>query len=132
MMRKTVLLATAFAFVVSMALVTGISFADNGPADLTLTTAAGKKPATFPHAKHQEINKCTDCHHIKDAEGKKAPLPEGGAVAKCESCHNADMTDPKLIDFKGAGHGLCKECHKTEAAAGKNAPTKCAGCHPKE
>jgi predicted CXXCH cytochrome family protein len=133
MMRKTVFFATALAFVLSMALAAGLSFAaDTGPAEITLQTEAAKKPAVFPHKKHQETIECATCHHTKTADGKQGPYV-AGEEAKCETCHNAtDMTDPKLNSLKGAGHELCKGCHKKEKAAGKNAPTKCSGCHPKK
>jgi len=131
MTKKLVMCAAALAFVFSMA-IAGTCLADNGPAEMVLKTAEGKKPANFSHAKHQEKMKCADCHHIKGADGKQAPLPEGAAVQKCETCHNADMADPKLNSFKGAAHGLCKECHKKMAAEHPNAPTKCDGCHPKK
>ena len=49
----------------------GIAIADNGPAEMVLQAEKDKakkpKPAVFPHAKHQEIAKCADCHH--SAEG---------------------------------------------------------------
>lgn len=129
-MKKTVILATAFAFAFSMAVAVGTSFADNGPADMTLKTAAAKKPATFPHKKHQDAFECNECHHTA-GDGKAGPYV-AGQEKKCESCHNSDMASPKLNSYKAVGHALCKGCHKKMAAEGKNAPTKCAGCHPKK
>ena len=56
---------------------------DPGPADMELQTAAGKKPAKFPHKQHQESFDCAECHHIKGADGAKTALPEGAKVKKC-------------------------------------------------
>jgi hypothetical protein len=128
-MKKTVLLATAFAFAFSMAVTAGISLAeDKGPAEMTLTTEAGKKPAVFNHAKHQATFECAECHHTKTADGKQGPF-DAANIGKCESCHNASMTDPKLASFKEVAHTNCKGCHKDK---GEPAPTKCDGCHPKK
>ncbi|KPJ99228.1 MAG: hypothetical protein AMK71_10085 [Nitrospira bacterium SG8_35_4] len=101
--------------------------ADKGPAEITLN-ADGKKPAMFPHAKHQEKNECATCHH-KAVDGKRVPIAEGDTVAKCDTCHNADFANEKLRTFKDIGHGLCKDCHTKKKDEG--APTKCTDCHKK-
>ncbi len=137
MTKKLLLCTAALAFVFSIAIAGGTCFAsDPGPAELTLKAEKGNKPVKFSHKKHQDMNPCTDCHHVKDADGKQAPLAEGAAVEKCATCHNADMAtdDPKskLTSFKGVAHLNCKGCHKDAAKEGKAAPTKCAGCHPKK
>lgn len=121
------------AFVLCFTMVIGgTSFADNGPADMVLKTAKAKKPAAFPHKKHQDMYKCAECHHTKDATGKQGPYV-AGEEKKCVICHNkTDMTDKKLNSFKNASHANCKECHKKAAKDGKNAPTKCTGCHVKD
>ena len=132
MSRKSLILLVVTAFVMSLGLGVTMSLADNGPADITINAdseSAKPKPAQFPHAKHQEKNDCAACHHIDDG-GKQAPLAEGGAVAKCDSCHNADFANEKLRKWKDIGHGLCKDCHKKMKADG--APTKCTACHPKK
>ena len=64
MSRKALVLV----FVAACFCIAGISIAaDKGPAEMTLQAvkdAAKKpKPAVFPHAKHQEIAQCADCHH---------------------------------------------------------------------
>jgi predicted CXXCH cytochrome family protein len=128
MSKKSLVLLVVAAFVMSLGLGVGISLADNGPAEITLN-ADGKKPAVFPHAKHQEKNDCATCHH-KSADGKQVPIAEGDAVAKCDTCHNADFANEKLRKWKDIGHGLCKDCHTKMKAEG--APTKCGGCHPKK
>ena len=137
MIKKFVMCAAALAFVFSLTIAAGTCFAsDPGPAEITLKAEKGNKPVKFGHKAHQETIKCADCHHGKDADGKQAPLADGAAVAKCATCHNADMAtdDPKykLASFKGAAHANCKGCHKAAAKEGKAAPTKCAGCHPKK
>jgi hypothetical protein len=131
-MKKTLIYATAFAFMASVAF-TGVALAtDKGPADMTLESTIDKatkaKPAIFPHAKHQETLKCGDCHHGKDADGKKTAYTEGMAIAKCESCHNKAAGMPKKLEtFKAAAHANCKGCHKEQ---GKKELTKCKACHP--
>ena len=44
---------------------------ERGPAVIKLQTARAKKPALFPHLKHQEMWDCEVCHHGMDAEGKQ-------------------------------------------------------------
>ena len=128
MLKKTMKLALVSALVFGLAMLTaGIATAtDAGPADITLKTAAAKKPAPFPHKKHQDMLECAKCHH--NAEGKYVE----GAVGKCASCHNKDIANEKLNSFKKAAHKKCKGCHKAMKKEGKKAPTKCTGCHPKK
>lgn len=129
MLKKSMTFAVVGAIVFCLALITaGISVANTGEAEMVLKTASGKKPAAFPHKKHQDSMECASCHHTKDATGKQGPYV-AGEEKKCESCHNKDMANPKLNSFKNAAHALCKECHKKAAKEGKNAPTKCTGCH---
>jgi len=123
MAKKIVLCVAALAFVFSVA--AGISVAGNaGPAEIVMKTSAGKKPANFPHKKHQDMMKCDKCHHTKAADGKQGPYV-AGQEGKCGTCH----ADPK--DFKKVAHANCKGCHKA-GYEGKNGPTKCAGCHVKK
>jgi hypothetical protein len=135
MMKKyvfAVVFAVALVFAFNFAVV-GVSTAnDTGPAEMVLKTAEAKKPATFPHAKHQkrEGMTCGECHHTKGADGKQAAYVEGQAIQKCTTCHNADMANEKFNSFKKAAHGKCKACHKAKKAEG--ASTKCATCHPKD
>jgi len=135
MMKKyvfAVVFAVALVFAFNFAVV-GVSTAnDTGTADMVLKTAEGKKPATFPHEKHQKMEgmTCGNCHHIKGADGKQAAYVDGQAIQKCVTCHNADMANEKLNSFKGAAHDNCKGCHKAKEAEG--ASTKCTACHPKD
>ena len=132
MSKKLVLCAAAVTFVFSLTLAS-VSFAtDAGPADMTLQTEKAKKPATFPHKKHQDTIGCGDCHHGQSDDGKQTPYAEGMAIAKCDSCHNDTMANAKLNNFMKAAHANCKDCHKKMSEEGKNAPTKCTGCHPKK
>lgn len=125
MFKKSLILGAALAFVFSIAFA-GMSFAGNGPAEMTLKTAKGKKPAVFPHKKHQGMMKCADCHHTQTADGKQGPY-DAKNIGKCESCHNSKMANKKLNNYMKAGHKNCKDCHKA-----KKAPTKCSACHPKK
>lgn len=130
--KKTIFLISACAVVFAMS--AGISFAEinKGPTDMVLKTAKAKKPAVFPHSLHQGVLACADCHHGKDAAGAQKPYEEGQEIGKCESCHNNDMPNKKLNNFKNVGHENCKSCHSDMAKAGqKTGPTKCNGCHQK-
>ena len=101
-MKKTVICSAAFALVFGLTVAGSALAADKGPADITLKTEAGKKPAVFPHAKHQAKMDCDGCH-------KDANFP-------------AD----KKWNMKN-GHALCQGCHKAK----NQGPTKCDGCHKK-
>lgn len=94
---------------------------DIGPEHITLKTTEAKKPAEFPHRKHQQFIGCMSCHHTKDRVMN---------IKKCRSCHNKNMNNQKLNNLKRAGHKLCKDCHKASQKAGRKAPTKCSSCHP--
>ncbi|OIP46589.1 MAG: hypothetical protein AUK28_07055 [Desulfobacterales bacterium CG2_30_60_27] len=133
MLKKSVFFAAALSCMMTFAFTGAAMAAGNGPETITLQTAAAKKPAVFPHKKHQDMGiKCAQCHHIAGADGKQAPLPEGQAPAKCETCHNDKMANAKLNSFMLIGHERCKGCHKA-GFNGKNGPTtKCDGCHPKK
>lgn len=121
-------------------------FAKNqGPAEITLQTAEAKKPAFFPHAKHQAALDCATCHHSM-ADGKQVAYKSGDPIAKCGSCHNSDVLPGveytpegekkalKMDTLKGAGHGRCLACHKAVAAKDpeKKELKKCSTCHPKK
>ncbi|MBU0681337.1 MAG: cytochrome c3 family protein [Proteobacteria bacterium] len=99
-MKKSVLCAAAFTMLFGFTVAGAAMGEDKGPAEMTLTTADAKKPAIFPHAKHQEKLACDDCHKALDVK--------------------------KMATIKDYAHKEgCKECHKT-----KNAPTACPTCHP--
>ena len=130
MSKKNLLLLTAFFFTLgSLMINSDCSAGDSGPEIMELQTVTNKKPARFPHKKHQETFACEQCHHTKTEDGAKSSYVEGMEIKKCAFCHNNDdMTNPKLNSFKLAAHGLCKECHKQNRGL---APTKCSGCHIK-
>ena len=136
-MKKFLYLTTAvFAFfLISASMGTA---AEKGEAEYvlksTVDAAAKPKPAFFPHATHQGALKCADCHHGKDAAGKKVAYADGQKIEKCESCHNKAAGMPKGLEtYKNAAHKLCKECHKSMTKEGKKTgPTKCNGCHKKD
>lgn len=132
MLKKTINCSLIAAVVFCLAMMaSGVSFAANaGPEEITLQTAEAKKPAKFPHKKHQATIKCEECHHTATADGKKGPYV-AGQEKKCETCHNKDFKNAELNSLKGIGHARCKECHQKMEKEGKAAPTKCAGCHTK-
>lgn len=96
---KKMVLCSAVALAVAFGAFGVASAEDKGPAEITLKTDAAKKPAVFPHAKHQAKNKCDECH-------KAATFP-------------AD----KKWDMK-KGHAFCQDCHKKAKG-----PMKCTDCH---
>lgn len=130
MQKKFLFFFTALVFIAGVFYLSNPSIAsDTGPEEMVIQTSSAKKPAKFPHKKHQESFECKECHHAKTDDGVKFPYVEGMEVKKCVTCHNSDdMSNPKLNSFKLAAHGLCKECHKQNK---DSAPTKCSGCHIK-
>jgi predicted CXXCH cytochrome family protein len=103
-----------------------------GAATIIMQTARRRKPAQFPHRKHQDMFKCAACHHGMDSLGGQLPYTEGMDILRCAACHNpASMENRKLSSLKLAAHTLCKGCHrKTVAAKGTAGPIdKCTGCH---
>lgn len=131
MYKKSILLSVVMACLMTFAFATGSMAKDTGPEVITLKTEKAKKPAVFPHKKHQEMMDCATCHHSQDAAGKQIALPEGEHPAKCASCHNKDFPNKKLAGLMKVGHARCKGCHKA-GHDGKKGPTKCDGCHPKK
>ena len=135
-MKKVLFCGVALAFLCSLGLA-GMSIAgDKGPAEITVNPN-GKKPAAFPHAKHQEKFKCGECHHAKGADGKQAPYTEGMKIEKCETCHTGDMLKGQVKGksaMQRAGHGNCLACHKAKAKKDSSLKkiTKCSTCHPKK
>ncbi len=134
MIKKTIVCATAFAFLAGFTVASPVMASDPGPADITMVSTIDvptkPKPAIFPHKVHQDVegSLCADCHHSADADGKKVDYVDGQEVAKCETCHNkAAAFDPllKISSLKNAAHNNCKGCHKE-----KGMETKCASCHP--
>lgn len=130
MLKNLVLPTCALIFTVGLWSTESLSVAvDAGLETMELKGPSGKKPARFPHKKHQESFECKDCHHSKTGDSLKSSYKEGMPIKKCITCHNKDaMTNPKLNSFKLAAHGLCKECHKQNR---DTAPTRCSGCHIK-
>jgi hypothetical protein len=130
MKRKVPVFIIGFCFSLVLLMANSPSKAnDSNPEMMVLKTITGKKPARFPHNKHQKNFACKDCHHGKTDGSSKSPYVDGMEIMKCATCHNnTDMKNPKLNSFKLAAHGLCKECHKQNRGS---APTKCTGCHIK-
>jgi hypothetical protein len=107
-----------------------------GPEIIKLQTSRKRKPAIFPHRKHQEMWSCDTCHHGKDSDGDQTPYTVGMKIQHCVTCHNpTSMKNKKLNNLKLAGHARCKGCHKRIVAetGGKAGPiAKCSGCHSVE
>jgi len=104
-----------------------------GPEIIKLQTARKRKPALFPHRKHQDMWDCEICHHGKDSEGNQTPYTEGMRIQHCVTCHNpTSMKNKRLNNFMLAAHTRCKGCHKKIVEEeGKTAGpiAKCSGCH---
>ena len=100
----------------------------NGPEETVLKTAQAKKPAFFPHKKHQGKYPCGKCHHGKSASGTRVKYTPETVVYKCTTCHNSDMPNKELNSFKLAGHNLCRECHRKNQNI---TSAKCSTCHLK-
>lgn len=104
-----------------------------GPEIIKLQTARKRKPALFPHRKHQEMWSCETCHHGKDSDGNQTPYAVGMRIQHCVTCHNpTSMKNKKLNNFMLAAHTRCKGCHKKIVEEeGKTAGpiAKCSGCH---
>ncbi len=132
MLRKSMTIAMVSAIMFCFTMITaGVSFANNtGPDTITMKTAKARKPALFPHKKHQATFACKTCHHTQTADGKKGPYV-AGQEKNCTTCHNKSFSNKKLSGLKKVSHARCKSCHKKMKKEGKKAPTKCSGCHPK-
>jgi len=102
-----------------------------GPAVIKMQTARKRKPALFPHRKHQGMYECTTCHHGMDSEGKQVPYTVGMAIQHCVTCHNLKMENKKLNSLMQAAHTRCKGCHKkvVEESGTAGPIGKCKGCH---
>jgi len=101
-MKKSIICSVAFAFMFGFA-TAGVSLAaDPGPAEITLKTEKGKKPAVFPHKQHQDM-------------------------MDCDTCHKDPNFTPGAWTMK-SGHAFCKDCHK-KGVNGKTGPNKCGDCH---
>jgi hypothetical protein len=105
-----------------------------GDAVMLLQTARARKPALFPHRKHQDMFECGECHHGKNQKGEQTPYVEGMKIRKCVTCHNSSLPNKRLNHFKFAAHAKCKGCHQAKAADHEKAGPiiKCGGCHPKK
>ena len=101
---------------------------ENGPEELVLKSSQGKKPAYFPHKKHQSKYTCGTCHHGKKSSGRLERYSAKLIIEKCTACHNGSMPNKKLNNFKLIGHELCRECHRKNQNI---TSAKCSTCHRK-
>ena len=130
-MKKSIIIATAFALVFGFAVVSNSIAADHGPEVIVMKTVKAKKPATFPHKKHQDMMECSQCHHTMNADGTQGPY-KAGEEKGCETCHDGKkIANKKVSKFMKAAHKNCKGCHK-KGYKGKNGPKKCPACHVKK
>lgn len=100
----------------------------NGPEELILKTPQARKPSYFPHKKHQGKYTCDTCHHGKDSSGRLVKYTTATTILKCTACHNTDMPNEELNNFKLIGHKLCRECHRKNQDI---TSAKCSTCHRK-
>jgi len=107
----------------------GSSVEASGPEEVILKTAQARKPAYFPHRKHQERYPCGTCHHGRDAAGNLVKYSPETIIYECTACHNADMPNEELNDLQSIGHALCRECHRTHQDI---TSAKCTTCHRKD
>lgn len=68
---------------------------------------AGMPPAVFPHAKHEDIYKCEDCHPniFKDKRGANDVTMHknmNGEFCGAAECHNSPKAFPLY---------MCNKCH---------------------
>jgi len=99
-----------------------------GPEEMVLKTSQARKPAYFPHKRHQDKYYCETCHHGEDASGKLVKYTDKMVVEKCTACHNVDMPNKELNGFQLIGHKLCRECHRKHQDI---TSAKCSTCHRK-
>ncbi len=113
------------------------------PAHLTAQANDSKGPETvtftrrgtlvYSHAKHAEMTECVTCHHESKPE-----KPLAAEHQKCSDCHTDPAAAPLTTSLRNAFHntetreGTCLTCHKEEAANGKEVPSRCIDCHPRE
>ena len=97
-----------------------------GPVEIILKTPQARKPAYFPHQRHQEKYSCGTCHHGQDSSGRLVKYTATTINSKCTSCHNSTMPNPELNDFQLIGHKLCRECHRTNQDI---TSARCSTCH---
>lgn len=100
----------------------------HGPPEIILKTAQARKPAYFPHRKHQDKYYCGTCHHGRDSNGRLIMYTQKTVIYKCTYCHNIDMQNDKLNGFQLIGHKLCRECHRKNQNI---TSAKCGTCHRK-
>ena len=106
-----------------------VDVGSDGPTEMVLRTAQARKPAYFPHRKHQEKYYCGSCHHGMDPFGKLAKYSEKTEIYQCTACHNDDMSNEQLNGFQLIGHKLCRECHRKNQNI---TSAKCSTCHRKD
>jgi len=73
----TLAVAASMTFCFTLVLTHSASAANTGPEEIVLKSAKAKKPALFPHKKHQEMYECSECHHTMTADGKQGPYVAG-------------------------------------------------------
>lgn len=115
-----IMIVSVFGFVVGNAIGKNI---DMGPEEITMKTAEEKKPAVFPHRKHQDMMGCLECHHARDKDRIMV-------IDRCGACHNSTMDNNQINSLKKVGHLKCLGCHKKASEEGRISKITCSGCHP--
>jgi hypothetical protein len=105
-----------------------VEMSSDGPTEMVLKTAQARKPAYFPHKRHQDKYACGRCHHGRDSSGKLVKYTAKTIIYKCTACHDTDLPNEELSDFKLIGHKLCRECHRKNQDI---TSAKCSTCHRK-
>ena len=100
----------------------------DGPKEMVLKTVQARKPAYFPHKRHQDKYTCGKCHHGKNSSGMLVQYTAETTIYKCTACHNTDLPNKELNDFQSIGHQLCRECHRKNQDI---TSAKCSTCHRK-
>ncbi len=100
----------------------------NGPVEVILKTFKAKKPAYFPHQRHQGKYTCGRCHHGKDSDNRLVGYTPETKILKCIVCHNAEMPNKELNGYQLIGHKLCRDCHRNNQDL---TSAKCSTCHRK-
>lgn len=106
----------------------GLTIDSDGPTAIILRTSQAKKPAFFPHKKHQDRYSCGKCHHGKDSSGMLVEYSANTIIKKCTACHNSNLPNKELDGFQLIGHRLCRECHRKNENL---TLARCSTCHRK-
>lgn len=117
------------AFLAAAVFVAGPAFsqADMETVPTTGFAATTRKPAVFPHDRHNEkaqIADCGVCHH-GEKDGRQDPKNTSEGTP-CSDCH-AEKAKPGRTPLMRAFHRQCMGCHLDV----NKGPVTCGQCHVK-